>query len=152
MKLTFLLFGTLFGFLLNRAGATTFDFHAQLFLFGDLRLLWVIACAVGIGVVGILAMKWRRARSWLGGELLQFDGKPMRRRLVPGALMLGIGWGLTGSCPGTAPVMLGEGKFASFFTVIGIVLGTYVYGVLTKKQKQTGASSLHTLSTRNAGA
>lgn len=148
MKFLFLLFGTLFGFLLSRAGATTFDFHAQLFQFGDLRLLWVIASAVAIGVAGIFTMKWWRARSWLGGEPLQFDGKPMRRQLVPGALMLGIGWGLTGSCPGTAPVMLGEGKFAALFTVLGVVLGTYVYGALTGKQKRTACAPL----ARPAGA
>ena len=142
MKFLFLLFGTLFGFLLSRAGATTFDFHAQLFKFGDLRLLWVIASAVAIGVAGIFTMKRWRARSWLGGEPLQFDGKPMRRQLVPGALMLGIGWGLTGSCPGTAPVMLGEGKFAALFTVLGIVLGTYAYGALTGKQERTVRSPL----------
>ncbi len=135
MKFLFLLFGTLFGFLLSRAGATTFDFHAQLFQFGDLRLLWVIASAVTVGVAGIFAMKWWRVRSWIGGELLQFDGKPMRRQLVPGALMLGIGWGLTGSCPGTAPVMLGEGKLAALFTVAGIALGTYIYGTLMGRQK-----------------
>lgn len=137
MKFLFLLFGTLFGFLLSRAGATTFDFHAQLFQFGDLRLLWVIASAVTVGVLGIFSMKRWRAHSWLGGEPLRFDGKPMRRQLVPGALMLGIGWGLTGSCPGTAPVMLGEGKLAALFTVVGIVLGTYAYGALTGKQKRT---------------
>jgi len=142
MKFLFLLFGTLFGFLLSRAGATTFDFHAQLFQFGDLRLLWVIASAAAIGVAGIFSMKWWRARSWFGGELLQFDGKPMRRQLVPGALMLGIGWGLTGSCPGTAPVMLGEGKFAALFTVVGIVLGTYAYGMLAGKQKRTPRAPL----------
>lgn len=142
MKFLFVLFGTLFGFLLSRAGATTFDFHAQLFQFGDLRLLWVIASAVAAGAAGIFIMKWWRARSLLGGEPLQFDGKPMRRQLVPGALMLGIGWGLTGSCPGTAPVMIGEGKFAALFTVAGIVLGTYAYGALTGKQKRIARSTL----------
>jgi uncharacterized membrane protein YedE/YeeE len=142
MKLLFLLFGTLFGFLLSRAGATTFDFHAQLFRFDDLRLLWVIASAVGTGVAGILIMKWRRVRSWLDGEPLRFDGKPMRRQLVAGALMLGIGWGLTGSCPGTAPVMLGEGKLAALLTVVGIVLGTYAYGALTGRRKRTVRAAL----------
>jgi uncharacterized membrane protein YedE/YeeE len=142
MKPLFLIFGTLFGFLLSRAGATNFDFHAQLFLFENLQLLWVIASAVGTGMAGIFIMKRLRIRSLMGKELLTFEGKAMRPRLVSGALLLGTGWGLTGSCPGTAPVMLGEGKFAAVFTVIGIVAGTYLYGLAREKTRLTRGATL----------
>ncbi len=143
MKPLFLFFGALFGFLLSRAGATTFDLHARLFLFENLQLLWVIASAVGVGIIGILTLKFFRARALLGNSALQFAGKPMRRYLVPGALMFGMGWGLTGSCPGTAPVMLGEGKLSVLFTISGIVLGTYLYGFFAdKKQRACYPSSL----------
>jgi hypothetical protein len=47
----FLFFGILFGFLLSRAGATNFDFHAQLFLLENLQLLWVIDTAAAVGTV-----------------------------------------------------------------------------------------------------
>ena len=137
MKPIFLLFGILFGFLLSRAGATTFDFHARLFLFQDLQLLWVIATAVTVGMVGFFIMKRLRLRALMGNEPLTFQGKEMRRQLVPGALMLGIGWGLSGSCPGTAPVMLGEGKLAALFTILGIVAGTYLYGLLRTRTRAT---------------
>lgn len=135
MKPLFLIFGMLFGFLLSRAGATNFDFHAQLFLFENLQLLWVIAAAVSAGMVGIFLMKRLRVRSLLGGEPLTFEGKAMRPHLAGGALMLGIGWGLTGSCPGTAPVMLGEGKLAAVLTVIGIVAGTHLYGFVRERTR-----------------
>ena len=57
MKYAFILFGAVFGFLVSRAGATTFDFYAQLFLFQDLQLLWVIATAVVVGTT-MAAGKW----------------------------------------------------------------------------------------------
>lgn len=128
MRYTFLLLGALFGFLLSRAGATTFDFYAQLFLFTNLQLLWVIATAGAVGIVGTFVLKRLNVRAWADRKPLSFQGKPMRKTLVVGALLFGIGWGLSGACPGTAPVMLGEGKLLAGFTLIGILLGTYLYG------------------------
>ena len=57
MKYSFLLFGALFGFLLSRAGATTYDFYAKLFLFQDFQLVWVIGAAVVVGAPGIALLK-----------------------------------------------------------------------------------------------
>ena len=127
-KMSFVLWGAVFGFLLSRAGATTFDFYAGLFLFRDLQLLWVICCAVAVGVVGIALLKRLGVASAYDRKKLVFAGKPMTRQLPFGAVLLGIGWGLAGACPGTAMVMLGEGKLAALFTVLGIALGTYVHG------------------------
>ena len=128
MRYTFLLLGALFGFLLSRAGATTFDFYAELFLFTNLQLLWVIATAGAVGIVGTFVLKRLQARAWADRQPLSFEGKPMRKTLVLGALLFGIGWGLSGACPGTAAAMLGEGKLLAGFTLIGILLGTYLYG------------------------
>jgi len=131
---SFLLFGAVFGFLLSRAGATTFDFYAKLFLFQDMQLLWVIVTAGLVGATGIMLFKRMRARA-PDGALLTYKGKPMRRGLVLGALLFGVGWGLSGACPGTAPAMLGEGKLAAGFTFAGILLGTYLYGRRHRHEK-----------------
>jgi len=40
-----------------------------------------------------------------------------------------LGWGLAGACPGTILVMAGEGKVTALFTIVGILLGTWVYGL-----------------------
>ena len=134
MSYSFLLFGAAFGFLLSRAGATTFDFYAKLFLLQDFQLLWVIATAAAVGASGVFLLKRFRAHA-LDGQPLSYEGKPMRHGLVIGALLFGIGWGLSGSCPGTAPAMLGEGKLLAGFTLLGILLGTYVYGRLHGREK-----------------
>lgn len=128
MPYLFVAFGAVFGFLLSRAGATTFDFYAQLFLFLNLQLLWVMATAGAVGILGTVLLKRLQARVWMTGEPLSFRGKPMRRSLIAGALLFGIGWGLSGACPGTAPAMLGEGKLLAGFTLLGILFGTYLYG------------------------
>jgi len=129
MKYLFLPLGALFGFLLSRAGATTYDFYAKLFLFEDLQLVWVIGSAVVVGIPGLQLLKRARARALLTGEPIELRGKPMTRELPLGALMLGVGWGITAACRGTVLAMVGEGKLAALFTVAGIVLGTYAYGM-----------------------
>lgn len=126
-KFIFLVLGAVFGFLLSRAGATTSDFYAQLFLFENFQLLWVIATATGVGIVGVALLKGLHARAFLTRDKLVFEGKPMRRGLVIGALIFGVGWGLSGACPGSAPAMLGEGKLLALFVIAGILLGTYTY-------------------------
>lgn len=128
-KHLFLLLGMLFGFLLSRAGATTYDFYAKLFLFEDLQLFWVIAAAAAVGAVGVAFLKSIKARTVFDHRQISFKGKPFRASLIPGALLFGVGWGLAGACPGTALAMLGEGKLAAAFTLLGIFLGTYIYGL-----------------------
>ncbi len=138
-KYIFLLFGMMFGFILSRAGATTYDFYAKLFLFQDLQLLWVIATAAGIGIIGVALLKALKVRSIFDGQPLSFEGKPYKTSLIAGSLVFGLGWGFASACPGTALAMLGEGKLGAMFTIIGIVLGTYFFGV-RENRKQYASS------------
>jgi len=128
-KIVFLILGTLFGFILSRAGATTYDFYAGLFLFENLQLLWVIAVAAGISAIGVFILKRYQTRSLIDHKPLSLKGKPYKKSLMPGSLLFGMGWGLAGACPGTALVMLGEGKLGALFTIAGIITGTYLYGL-----------------------
>ena len=127
-NLVYVGFGALFGFLLSRAGATTFDFYAGLFLLEDFQLFWVIALAAATGAVGIPLLEWRKPSSLMQGEPISFTRKPWKRGLLFGSLLFGVGWGLSASCPGTALAMIGEGKLAPLFTLLGILVGTAMYG------------------------
>ena len=128
MKYLFIFFGIAFGFLMSRAGATNFDFYAQLFLFENLQLLWVIVFAVITGMSGIFLLKRLNLAAVINGAKLTFTGKPKQKGLVAGALMFGVGWGLAGTCPGSAAVMLGEGKLIVLAAMLGMLCGTYMYG------------------------
>ncbi|MDZ7266452.1 MAG: YeeE/YedE family protein [candidate division KSB1 bacterium] len=140
-KYSFLLFGALFGFILSRAGATTYDFYARLFLFEDLQLLWVIAMAATLAALGVAVLRLVKARSLFDGKPIAFRGKPYKATLIPGSLLFGLGWGLAGACPGTALAMLGEGKLAALFTLLGILLGTWLYGLRESRAKALPVSA-----------
>ncbi|MEL6822752.1 MAG: hypothetical protein AAFP70_13400, partial [Calditrichota bacterium] len=89
MRIGFLAMGILFGFLLSRAGATTYDFYAQLFLFENLQLLWVIAAAASVGAIGKYLLKRSEWKAVVDKEKLTFDGKPYTPSLIPGSLIMG---------------------------------------------------------------
>lgn len=127
MNFANLIIGIAFGFILSRAGATHFDYYAQLFLFQNLQLLWVIATAVAVGVPGVLLLKRYAPISLVARAPIVFEDKPWRKGLVPGALIFGAGWGLTASCPGSILAMLGEGKLGTLPTLAGMLAGTYAY-------------------------
>jgi len=136
-RFLFLFLGGLFGFLLSRAGATTYDFYAKLFLFQHFQLLWVIMTAVVVGIAGVLLLKKLQPHSVLGRQPLSLQGKPYTKTLLPGSLIFGMGWGLAGACPGTVLAMLGEGKLGALFTVLGILGGVYLHGVQMSRRRTT---------------
>jgi uncharacterized membrane protein YedE/YeeE len=88
----------------------------------------VIAAAVVVGAPLVQLLRRLGVRALFSGKPIEFQPKPMKRGLLAGALLLGVGWGLAAACPGTVLTMLGEGKLAGVFTISGILLGTWLYG------------------------
>lgn len=122
--------GALFGFLMSRAGATTFDYHAKMFLFIDMQLMQVIGIAVVVAMTGVFLLKKTHVRALSTGQEVDFVKKPYQKGLITGAFLFGIGWAMTAACPGTIPAMLGEGKMSAYFSLLGLLLGTMAFGVL----------------------
>jgi uncharacterized membrane protein YedE/YeeE len=121
-----LTFGMAFGFALSRARASDYDTIVAMFRGRDLHLAGVMMVAIATGALG-LALVRRRTRRSLTGEPLELHAKPFRSAVVPAGLVFGAGWALTGTCPGTALVQLGELKTYAVFTLLGILAGTYGY-------------------------
>jgi len=125
MNTRYVLFGLLFGFVLSRIGATDYDAIAGMFLLTDLHLMGVIGTAVALCAAGF-ALARRFGVSSLRGEPLELGKKPMVPGLVVGALLFGVGWALSGTCPGTSLAQIGEGRLAGMVTFGGILIGAYL--------------------------
>jgi uncharacterized membrane protein YedE/YeeE len=132
-----LAFGALFGFILSRAGATSYDTVSGMFRLTDLHLFGVIGTAVAVNAVtfGVIAKLHARARN---GEPIALSKKPLTKGLVAGSLLFGAGWAIAGTCPGTALAQIGEGRLAGAMTFIGMLLGSWLALRLADGKRQRG--------------
>jgi len=134
-KLGFLGFGILFGFALSRVGASEFDLILGMFLGADYTLVGVIGTAVVVGFIGMQLLK-KFEQPTISGESLKISYKELKPWSLVGAGIFGLGWGISGACPGTVLAQLGEGKVFGFFTFAGMIVGTYIYAHLKEERPE----------------
>lgn len=117
-------FGSAMGFSLARMGFADLVEVQRLFALADMRLLFCFATAVGIGAVGFVLL--RRVRP-----------APAPRRIhrgtVPGGLLFGAGWALTGACPSVVLVQVGQGYLPALVTAFGVLLGVWAFRRINRR-------------------
>jgi uncharacterized membrane protein YedE/YeeE len=97
------------------------------------RLYGIIGSAIAVAMPGILFMK-RLARAGRPAfAKLPFPRRRFTKGTLAGAAVFGLGWALTGSCPGPVVIQLGEGHSMALFTLFGVFLGNWLYGLLHQK-------------------
>lgn len=110
--------------------------------FRDLGLLFVMggaAVVVGITVLGLVG-SGRRAP--LTGDPYRRRLKSMDRNVLLGGGLFGVGWGLSGICPGAAYASLGIGNVIILYGVAGMFLGAYLQGYLRELTAETPESAI----------
>ena len=128
MTILYLALGTIFGFVLSRSGAADYDYIQGMFLFQNLQLYGIIGTAVVLTAPGLWWIQ-RRGRTLLGGPV-RVDRKVMNRGTIVGGLLFGIGWSITGMCPGPILVNIGEGKVYALAALAGALVGAGAFGTL----------------------
>lgn len=131
----YLAFGTLFGFILSRIGATQFDTIAQMFLLEDLHLAGVIGIAIALTAPALFVLR-RRGIAGPNDCQITLTPKPRKAGNIVGGILFGVGWALTGTCPGTALSQLGEGRVLALFTLAGIFAGVALYRITGDRMRR----------------
>jgi hypothetical protein len=114
--------GLLFGFALNRVGATNPENIINMLRLNDLRLMKAILFAIGLSAVALF-----------GGLALglidpsHVSVKSAYIGVIVGGALLGIGFALAGYCPGTGLAAFATGRKDALFFTIGGLLGAFVY-------------------------
>jgi uncharacterized membrane protein YedE/YeeE len=125
------LFGTAFGWVLSRSGAADYDFIQKMFLFESFQLYGIIGTAVAVTAPGLWLLK--RAGRTLTGAPLSVKPKPRHPSNVVGGALFGVGWSITGMCPGPILVNLGEGKLYAIGALAGVLVGAGLFGTLYER-------------------
>lgn len=115
-----LLFGVVFGFLLQKGGVAKYEVLMGQFLLTDFSVIKVMLTAIIVGMLGIFSLRA------LG--LVELHVKPVRYAAnISGGLLFGVGLGLLGYCPGTGVVALGQGNYDAIAGILGLLAGSYLY-------------------------
>lgn len=124
-----LLFGVVFGFLLHKGGATSYDVILGQLLLTDFTVLKIMLSAVVVGAVGIHLLQ--RA----GRVVLSPKGGSWGKNAV-GGLIFGVGFALLGYCPGTIAGAIGNGRLDALVGGLpGILLGSWLFAVAYPRAK-----------------
>jgi uncharacterized membrane protein YedE/YeeE len=121
MRGVYLALGTAFGWTLSRSGAADYDVVQGMFLFERFQLWGVIGAALAVMLPGLWLLK-RRGRTARGAPL-RVRPKPRHPGNVVGGALFGVGWSVTGMCPGPIFVNVGEGKIYALAALAGALVG-----------------------------
>jgi uncharacterized membrane protein YedE/YeeE len=97
--------------------------------FTDAGLMLVLGGAVAVTFCAYRFVPRLLTRPLLGGVFGKHESI-MDRATIVGAAIFGIGWGVSGVCPGPAIAGLGAGSFELLWAVAGIALGALGHGFL----------------------
>jgi len=129
----FLLTGILFGIVMTKSEAISWFRIQEMFLFDSFHMYGIIGTAVTLGAIMIAAIKKINGKTIEGNEIT-FDPKLLSvPRYLLGGIIFGLGWAMTGACPGPLFTLLGHGIWSIFIVILSATLGTYFYGVLKPK-------------------
>jgi len=132
-KLSFLLIGILFGIVMTKSEAISWYRIQEMFRFQSFHMYGIIGVAVVLGVIMNLLLKKLNIKS-IDGLPLNFKNKPKTYKAsLYGGTLFGLGWAMTGACPGPLYVLLGNGYGVVFVILLSALLGTYVYGKIRHK-------------------
>ena len=99
--------------------------------FQDWGLMLVMGGAAGVTVLGYKGFPRWFEKPLLGGQFLTQPAQWNRQTLV-GAALFGVGWGMSGVCPGPALASLGTGNTDVWWALLGVVLGALAHGKTAK--------------------
>jgi uncharacterized membrane protein YedE/YeeE len=106
--------GLTLGYTVTRIGFADFGEVHAMFTFQDTRMLFAFVGAVALIVVAFLLLRVRRT-----------PGR-IHAGVVPGAVLFGTGWAISGGCPAIPIVQVAAGYLPAVVTIGGIAVGMYL--------------------------
>jgi len=126
--------GGAFGFVLIEAEVVSWFRIQEMFRFGAFHMYGIIGTAVLTAALSLLAIRQLGVRG-ADGEPLALAPKTFGTgvRYLAGGTTFGVGWALTGACPGPLVALVGSGVPVMFVAVLSALAGTWMYGLLRPK-------------------
>ncbi|MBK6834916.1 MAG: YeeE/YedE family protein [Bacteroidetes bacterium] len=129
----FLLLGTVFGIVMAKSEALSWYRIQEMFRFQAFHMYGIIGTDVTLGVIGVALIKKYKIRDFHGNPIKFFPKEKSIARYLIGGSIFGLGWALSGACPGPMVVNIGYGFLTMSVVFIFALIGTFLYGLLKDK-------------------
>ncbi len=131
--LKFILAGIVFGITMAKSEAISWYRIQEMFRFQSFHMYGIIGTAVVLGTLFVFLIKRFHIRDSQGNPITLPDKDKSWTKYILGGLIFGLGWALTGACPGPMFVNIGYGFVTMIIVVIGALGGTYLYGLVRNR-------------------
>ena len=131
--LKYLLVGGFFGIVLSKAEVVSWYRIYEMFRFDSFHMYGVIGSAIAVGIVLIQVIKKTQMKSMVGQEIHIPPKNRSVARYLLGGIIFGLGWAMTGACPGPMFILLGHGVGVILVVIASATAGTFVYGLVRDK-------------------
>lgn len=130
--LKYLLTGIVFGIVLVKAEIVSWFRIQEMFRLQSFHMYGIIGSAVLVAMISIWIIKKFHLKT-IYGEKIEFHPKKFNKGQIYGGLIFGLGWAVTGACPGPLFAQIGTGALVISVTLLSAIAGTWVYGMLREK-------------------
>ncbi|NCD68241.1 DUF6691 family protein [Mucilaginibacter agri] len=131
-NLKYLIVGMLFGIVLIKSQVVSWFRIQEMFRLQAFHMYGVIGSAIVIGMISVLLIKRFQVKT-INNETVIIPDKKFHWGNVYGGLIFGLGWAITGACPGPLFAQIGSGFLVIIVTLLSVIAGTWVYGLLRDK-------------------
>jgi uncharacterized membrane protein YedE/YeeE len=121
--------GIYFGILLVKSEVASWFRIQRMFRFEEAHMFLIIGSAIVVGAISILLIK-KLGLKTVDGQTIEPKGKKFQKGTIIGGLLFGMGWAITGACPGPIYAQIGSGEYLAGVTFAGVLLGAYAYAFL----------------------
>ena len=128
----YLAVGIVFGVVFVKAEIISWFRIQEMFRLQSIHMYGVIGTAVVVGAISVFLIKKFKVKT-IHGEEITFTDKKFNKGQIYGGLIFGLGWAVTGACPGPLFAQLGTGVFAISVVILSALAGTWVYGKFRDK-------------------
>jgi uncharacterized protein len=126
----FLVLGIVFGIVMSKSEAFSWYRIQEMFRFQSFHMYGIIGTAVISGVIGVALIKKFGIRDFAGNPILFHPKDKSYPRYILGGTIFGLGWALSGACPGPMVVNIGYGYISFMVVLLFAMVGTYLYGLI----------------------
>lgn len=131
-NLKYVAVGIAFGIVFVKAEIISWYRIQEMFRLQSFHMYGIIGSAVIVGLISVWLIKKFNIKTIYGEEIV-LHPKTFNKGQIYGGLMFGLGWAITGACPGPLFAQIGTGATVIAVTLLSAVAGTWVYGYFREK-------------------